>query len=112
MRSSTLNHLNEGLKENSEAIRRGGGWVADGRGRLRRPLVPNANESREQRRATIIPKNGKPEKKRQKLNESMLHGVTCGRGPGGNLNFAIDRGQVAIDGTRTDNQLPGYLRIG
>ena len=37
------------------------------------------------------------------LDELVFHGVAGGCGPGRDLDFAVDRGQVAIDGARTDD---------
>ena len=41
----------------------------------------------------------------------MLHRVAGGGGPGGNLDFTVDRGQVIIDRVRSDDQLLGDVRI-
>ena len=46
------------------------------------------------------------------LDQVMLHCVARGCAAGGNLDFAIDRGEVVVDGTRTDHQLFGDLYIG
>src|SRR5579859_4220729 len=51
-----LSVYNSGTPMNSKSILRyncrGGGWADVGRGRLRRPFVPDAHESCQQRRAT------------------------------------------------------------
>ncbi len=46
------------------------------------------------------------------LDKMLIHRVTGSGAAGRNLNFAVDRGQVIIDRTRTDHQLFGDLRIG
>jgi len=44
--------------------------------------------------------------------QELLDGVASRRGTRRNLNLAIDRGQVPVDGARTDDKLLGYLGIG
>ena len=46
------------------------------------------------------------------LGELMVDGVAGGGAAGGNLDFAIDGGEVVVDGARTDYQLFGDLYIG
>ena len=41
----------------------------------------------------------------------MLDGVASGSAARGNLDFAVDRGQVGIDRTGTDDQASGDLLI-
>ena len=42
----------------------------------------------------------------------MVDGVAGGSAAGGDLDFAIDRGEVVVDSARTDHQLLGDLCIG
>lgn len=42
----------------------------------------------------------------------MVDGVAGGSAAGGDLDFAIDRGEVVVDCARTDHQLFGDLGIG
>jgi hypothetical protein len=41
----------------------------------------------------------------------VLHGVASGRTAGGDPDLAIHRGQVRVDGARTDDQAFSYLLI-
>jgi hypothetical protein len=46
------------------------------------------------------------------LDQVVIHRIARGGHSSGNLDFAIDRGQVVVDGAGTDDQLFGDLRIG
>ena len=46
------------------------------------------------------------------LDQVMLHCVARGCAAGGNLDFAIDRGEVVVDSAGTDLQLLSDLYIG
>ena len=41
----------------------------------------------------------------------VLHGIAGGGTARGNLDFAIDRSQMVVDGTGADDQLLGDVRI-
>ena len=43
--------------------------------------------------------------------QPMLKGVAGGGTARGDPNFAVDRGQVPVDGATSDDQLVSYLRI-
>ena len=44
--------------------------------------------------------------------EALLECITGGGSSGGDLDLAVDRGEVMVDSTRADYQLPGNLCIG
>src|SRR6266851_5661763 len=44
--------------------------------------------------------------------QALLHGVARSSTARGDLDLAIDRGQVSIDGARTDDEVVSYLCIG
>ena len=48
------------------------------------------------------------EDSRQMVGESIVSGCVTG----GDANFAVNRGQVSVNGARADDQFLGYLGIG
>ena len=43
--------------------------------------------------------------------QTVQGGITGSGGSGGDLDFAVDRGQVSLDGTQADDELFGDLSI-
>ena len=43
--------------------------------------------------------------------QSVVDGIAGGCTAGGDVYFAVDRGEVCIDGSRTDDKFFGYLAV-
>ena len=50
--------------------------------------------------------------RKEASDQVMLDSVASNGAARGNLELAVDRGQVPVDGARTDDELFGYLCVG
>jgi|SRR2546429_7125525 len=60
----------------------------------------------------LNPGEGAAETEAEALQQLVLNGIAGSSSARGDLNFAVDRGQVRVDSARADDQLLGYLRVG